>query len=60
MIQKSFLTGAELSGLRAAKGHYLLIHGDLRGFSTCLQEIVEFSELGDFIHLPTKGCLHSC
>jgi ABC-type polysaccharide/polyol phosphate transport system ATPase subunit len=55
MIQKSFITGPDLSGVHAVKGHYLLMHGHLRGFSKYLQEIVDFSELGDFIHLPMKG-----
>jgi ABC-type polysaccharide/polyol phosphate transport system ATPase subunit len=55
MIQKSFLTSPELSGLQAVKGHYLLHHGNLRGFAAYLQAIVDFSELGDFIHLPMKG-----
>ncbi len=55
MIQKSFLTSPELSGLQAVKGHYLLHHGRLHGFSDYLADIVEFSELGDFIHLPMKG-----
>ena len=55
MIQKSFITGPELSGLQAVKGHYLLMHGNLRGFPAYLQEILDFSELGDFIHLPMKG-----
>jgi ABC-type polysaccharide/polyol phosphate transport system ATPase subunit len=55
MIQKSFITGPELSGLQAVKGHYLLMHGHLQGFQKYLQEIVDFSELGDFIHLPMKG-----
>lgn len=55
MIQKSFITGAELSGMQAAKGHYLLMHGNLRGFKQYLNDIVEFTELGDFIHLPMKG-----
>jgi ABC-type polysaccharide/polyol phosphate transport system ATPase subunit len=55
MIQKSFITGPDLSGLQAAKGHYLLRHGNLRGFDNFLEEIVNFSELGDFIHLPMKG-----
>ena len=55
MIQKSFVTSSELSGLQAAKGHYLLIHGSLRGFSDFLQDIIDFSELGDFIYLPIKG-----
>jgi ABC-type polysaccharide/polyol phosphate transport system ATPase subunit len=55
MIQKNFITGQELSGLQAVKGHYLLAHGHLEGFPEFLQDIVEFSELGDFIHLPMKG-----
>jgi ABC-type polysaccharide/polyol phosphate transport system ATPase subunit len=55
MIQKSFITGSELSGLQAVKGHYLLQQGNLRGFDDYLDEIVEFSELGDYIHLPMKG-----
>ena len=55
MIQKSFITRAELSGLQAVKGHYLLMHGHLRGFPDFLQEIIDFSELGDFIYLPIKG-----
>jgi ABC-type polysaccharide/polyol phosphate transport system ATPase subunit len=55
MIQKTFITGPDLSGLQAVKGHYLLMHGHLRGFSEYLEEIIDFSELGDFIHLPMKG-----
>ena len=55
MIQKSFITGAELSGVQAVKGHYLLMHGNLRGFDNYLEDIIEFSELGSFIHLPMKG-----
>ena len=55
MIQKSFLTSPELSGLQAVKGYYLLHHRNLRGFDAFLQEIVQFSELGDFIHLPMGG-----
>ncbi len=55
MIRKCFITGPELSGLQAVKGHYLLMHGNLRGFPAYLQEILDFSELGDFIHLPMKG-----
>lgn len=55
MIQKSFLTSPELSGLQAVKGYYLLHYGHLQGFDDYLEEIVQFSELGDFIHLPMKG-----
>jgi lipopolysaccharide transport system ATP-binding protein len=55
MIQKSFITSPDLSGLQAAKGHYLLLHGNLRGFEVFLEDVIEFSGLGDFIHLPMKG-----
>jgi ABC-type polysaccharide/polyol phosphate transport system ATPase subunit len=55
MIQKSFITSSDLSGLQAAKGHYLLLHGNLRGFDVFLEDVIEFSGLGDFIHLPMKG-----
>jgi len=55
MIQKSFITSPDLSGLQAAKGHYLLLHGNLRGFDVFLEDVIEFSGLGDFIHLPMKG-----
>lgn len=55
MIQKSFLTSPELSGLQAAKAHYLLVNGNLRGFKSFLQDVVDFSGLGDYIHLPVKS-----
>lgn len=54
MIQKNFITGPELSGIQAAKGHYLYINDTLDGFDVFLNDIIEFSELGDFIHLPLK------
>jgi ABC-type polysaccharide/polyol phosphate transport system ATPase subunit len=55
MIQKGFITSSDLSGLQAAKGHYLLNHGNLRGFAEFLEDVIGFSGLGDFIHLPLKG-----
>jgi lipopolysaccharide transport system ATP-binding protein len=55
MLQKSFITSPDLSGLQAVKGHYLLLHGHLRGFDAFLKDVVDFSGLGDFIHLPMKG-----
>ena len=54
MIQKSFITSPELSGLQAIKAHYLMVQGNLRGFSEFYDGVVEFSGLGDFIHLPIK------
>jgi lipopolysaccharide transport system ATP-binding protein len=55
MIRKSFITGPDLSGLQAVKAHYLLTHNHLHGFPRFLEEILEFTELGDYIHLPMRG-----
>jgi ABC-type polysaccharide/polyol phosphate transport system ATPase subunit len=55
MIQKTFITGPDLSGVQAVKGYYLLRNGNLKGFDSFLADIISFSELGDFIHLPMKG-----
>jgi len=54
MIHKSFITSDELSGLQAVKAHYLLVHGNLRGFEAFQEDVVTFAGLGDFIHLPLK------
>ena len=54
MIHKSFVTSSELSGFQAVKAHYLLVHGHLRGFGDFFQDVVDFSGLGDFVHLPLK------
>ena len=55
MIQKCFVTDPDLSGIQAVKAHYLLQHGNLRGFGSFLDEVFDFSGLGDYIHLPVKG-----
>ena len=54
MIQKSFITSPELSGLQAIKAHHLMVQGNLRGFDAFCEGVIEFSGLGDFIHLPIK------
>ena len=54
MLQKSFLTSTDLSGVDAAKAHYLLENKSLNGFGEFLEEIIEFSGLGEFISLPIK------
>jgi ABC-type polysaccharide/polyol phosphate transport system ATPase subunit len=54
MIHKGFVTSSELSGLQAIKAHYLLMHGHLRGFEEFSDDVIGFSGLGDFIHLPVK------
>ena len=54
MIHKGFITSPELSGLQAIKAHHLLVHGHLRGFEEYRDDVIDFSGLGDFIHLPVK------
>ncbi len=54
MLQKTFLTSSELSGVDACKAHYLLKNHSLIGFESFLNEIIEFSGLGSYISLPIK------
>ena len=54
MLHKSFITSPELSGLQAIKAHYLMVKGNLRGFELFSEDVIGFSGLGDFIHLPVK------
>jgi len=54
MLQKTFLTSSELSGIDACKAHYLLKNLSLDGFDLFLNEIIEFSGLGSYISLPIK------
>jgi len=54
MIHKGFITSPELSGLQAIKAHYLLVNNNLRGFEEFTDDVIDFSGLGDFIHLPLK------
>ena len=54
MLQKTFLTSSELTGIDACKAHYLLRKHSLNGFNNFLNEIVDFSGLGSYISLPIK------
>ena len=54
MINKSFVTSPELSGLQALRAHFLLVNGHLRGFEEFSDDVINFSGLGDYIHLPLK------
>ncbi len=54
MLHKSFITSSELSGLQAIKAHYLMVNGNLRGFKLFSEDVINFSGLGDFVHLPVK------
>lgn len=54
MINKSFPTSLDLSGYEAAKGAYLLLKYSLKGFDEYIEDVINFSGIGDFIHLPIK------
>ena len=54
MINKSFLTSNELSGVVAAKAHHLMVKGSEKGFEKYLEEVKDFSGIGDYIYLPRK------
>ncbi len=54
MINKSFISSVELSGYVAARTHYMMMHGTKKGFSKYLENIIEFSGIGDYIYLPIK------
>ena len=54
MLQKTFLTSPELSGIEACKAYFLLKNYSLKGFESFLNEIIEFSGLGSYISLPIK------
>lgn len=54
LINKSFWVEPDLSGRHAAKAQYLLNCNTIRGFDAFLEELVEFTQLADFIHLPIR------
>ncbi|TCD58399.1 ABC transporter ATP-binding protein [Synechococcus sp. BS55D] len=54
MIHKSFITSPELSGMQAMKAHYLMVNGRLEGFEAFCDDVIGFSGLGDYVHLPVK------
>lgn len=55
MIIKSFITSPELTGIHAIKAHYLLQEGNLKGFDSFQEKVIDFCELGEYINLPLKG-----
>ena len=54
MIERSFIVEEQLSGVDSAKAHYLMMNNSLKGFQDFLEDITEFSGLGDYIFLPLK------
>ena len=55
LIDKSFVVEPQLSGFQAVKAHYLLHTSSLKGFDSFLEDVANFSELNDFLHLPLQG-----
>ena len=54
MVKSSFIVEEELTGVESAKAHYLIMNNSLKGFQDFLDDVIEFSGLGDFIYLPLK------
>ena len=52
LLQKSFLVSPSLTGIDAAKAHYLLIKNNFKNFDLFLEDVKNFSGLGDFMSLP--------
>ena len=54
MLQKSFIVSDSLTGIDEAKARYLLLNNNLKNFKIFLDDIKNFSGLGDYISLPIK------
>ena len=54
MLQRSLLVSDTLTGIDAAKAHYLLMNNNLKNFKNFIEDVKKFSGLGDFIALPLK------
>ena len=54
MIERSFIVEEELTGVESAKAHFLMMNNSLKGFQDFLEDIIEFSGLGDYMYLPLK------
>ena len=54
MIYKGFLVNHELTGFDAIKAFYLFIKKNRKGFNEFFNEILDFSDIGEFINMPIK------
>ena len=52
LLHKSFMVSPSLTGIDAAKAHYLLIKNNYKNFDLFLEDVKNFSGLGDFMSLP--------
>ena len=54
LLHKSFIVSNYLTGVDAAKAHYLLYNYNFNEFDNFLEDVKNFSGLGDFISLPIR------
>jgi ABC-type polysaccharide/polyol phosphate transport system ATPase subunit len=54
LINKAFWVDTDLTGWHAARAQYLFNCNTLAGFGLFFQELIEFTELADFIHMPIR------
>lgn len=54
LINKSFWVDTDLTGWHAARAQYLFNANTLKGFREFFDELVEFTGLADFIHMPIR------
>ena len=52
VLSRTFLVSEYLSGIDSCKAHYLLMNNSLKGFDVFIEDILDFSELGEFLYLP--------
>jgi len=52
LLRKSFLVSPSLTGIDEAKAHYLLQKNNFKNFDLFLEDVKNFSGLGDFMSLP--------
>ena len=54
LISKSFFTPLSATGYEASKAQYLMVNEDKSGIDSFIDEVKEFSEIGDYFYLPIK------
>jgi ABC-type polysaccharide/polyol phosphate transport system ATPase subunit len=54
LIDRSFYVSDDLAALEIIKAHYIFMNGNAKGFDTFLLEILDFTELSDFVNIPVR------
>lgn len=55
MLQRAFITSLDLTGYHAVKSHFLMHKYKLDGFNEFIQDIQQFSGLGEYLYMPMKA-----